>query len=139
MANVLLPNGKVEFVQGASCGSRTFAIVADRQVSIKKKNSGFKGANCVDFGHFIYNYEYGGLSPEKTYKIIVAIAKEEFVDLSSIALVKNVKDIPKEGEYLLMQGNCPDEVFSNYMNPPVILDNCEDDEDAEDWEINEEG
>lgn len=138
MANVLLPNGKVEFVQGASCGSRLTTEVADKMVSIKRKNSGFKDANCIDFGHFVYNFEYGGLSPEKAYSILVQIAKDSFVDLSEIPLIKKVKDIPSEGEYLLMQGTCTEEVFKNYMTPPASID-CDDEEfEKEEWDYEEE-
>lgn len=135
MANILLPNAKVEFVQAASAGCRLKTIVAGKEIFIKKANSGFEGANCVDFGMLCIKYEIGNLSQEKVKEYLVTIARDGFLDLSGLALVEKVKDIPADKEYIFIQRKAKD-VF-DFM-PPYIVDSCDDEDDGI-FEVDEDG
>ena len=126
MANILLPSGKIEFVQSATAGCRDKTVIAGKEVSIKKTNAGLEG-NCVDFGTLFVHYEFGNLSPERVKEVLVNIAKEGFLDLSEVPMIAKVKDIPDDSEYLYCIKKVPD-AFDKYMTPPYEIEGCDDDD-----------
>ncbi len=133
MANILLPTGKIEFCNSASAGCREKTVVAGKDVSIKKVNSGFEG-NCIDFGVLCFKYEYGNLSPERLKEVLITIAKDGFLDLSDIKYVDKIKDIPSSEEYVYFHSS-ENDAFSRYMNPPCEAYGIDDEEE---YDVDEE-
>ena len=133
MANILLPTGKIEFCNSASAGCREKTVVAGKDVSIKKVNSGFEG-NCIDFGVLCFKYEYGNLSPERLKEVLISIAKDEFLDLSDVTYVTKIRDIPESEEYVYFHSS-ENDIFNQYMTKPYEAYGIDDEEE---YEVDEE-